>query len=101
MSADDCVQKLVVFPAYFYIGWAISGILSMIPVAASLALFAEGSHNEEQLGREIRRSLKLILVILIPAVVILLLVGDKVLLFYGRAYSENAARLLPVLYITS
>jgi len=87
--------------AYFYIGWAISGILFMIPVTTSFSLFAEGSHNEEQLGREIRRSLKLILVILIPAVVIVLLLGDKILLFFGRAYSENATRLLWILALSA
>lgn len=87
--------------AHFYIGWAISGILFMIPMATSFSLFAEGSHNNEQLGREIRRSLKLILVILIPAVVIVLLLGDKILLFFGKEYSENATRLLWILAISA
>ena len=87
--------------AYFYIGWAISGTLFMIPVMTSFSLFAEGSHNEERLGREIRRSLKLILVILIPAVIMVLLLGDNILLFFGSAYSENTTRLLRILAISA
>lgn len=87
--------------AYFYIGWGVAGILFMIPMAASLSLFAEGSYEEEKLNYEIRRSLKLIPVLLIPGIIILLLLGDKILLLFGRAYSENATKLLWILALSA
>ena len=80
--------------AYFYIGYAIANILLTIPMATSFSLFAEGSYDEENLARDVRRSLKLVLLILIPAIVIVFLLGDKILLLFGEAYSENATRLL-------
>ena len=40
--------------AYFFMGMMIANLLYIIPVATSQSLFAEGSHNEE----ELRKSLK-------------------------------------------
>ena len=87
--------------AYFYIGWAVGGVLLMIPLAASFSLFAEGSHNEERLVGDVKRSLKLILLLLIPAIIIIFALGDKILLLFGSAYSENAARLLRLLALSA
>lgn len=83
--------------AYFYIGWSIAGIVFMVPRATSLSLFAEGSSNEGKLNYEVKRSLELIIVLLIPAILILVLLGGTVLLLFGRAYSANATKLLWIL----
>ena len=83
--------------AYFYIAWSISAVLFGIPLAISLSLFAEGSYDERQLSRDTRRSLKLIALFLIPLILILFFAGDKILLLFGQAYSENATTLLQVL----
>ena len=83
--------------AYFYVAWVIGGILFMIPRAASLSLFAEGSHDEQRLGQATRRSLKLIVVVLIPAIVIIAFLGSRILLLFGVTYSENATKLLWIL----
>lgn len=82
--------------AYFYIGWAVASILFVIPVATSFSLFAEGSHNQERLIRDIVRSLKIIIVLLVPVIILVILLGEKILLVFGRAYSENAIRLLQI-----
>jgi len=86
--------------AYFYIGWSVASILFMVPQAASFSLFAEGSHDVEGLGYNIKRSFKLILVLLVPAIIILLLLGDKTLSLFGQAYSENATKLLWILALS-
>ena len=83
--------------AYFYIGWATGSVLFMIPMVVSFSLFVEGSHSSEQLKRDTRRSFKLILLLLVPAIIIVFLLGDKILALFGAAYSENATRLLWVL----
>jgi O-antigen/teichoic acid export membrane protein len=87
--------------AYFYIAWAIGGVLSVIPIAASTSLFAEGSYEQERLGINIWRSLKMILLLLFPAVVLVLAFADKLLLLFGTAYSENATTLVRILAIGS
>jgi len=87
--------------AYFYIGWSVAAILASIPTATSFSLFAEGAWNMKNLREEVKRSLKLTLVLLIPAVIILVLLGDKILLFFGKAYSENAIKLVWILALSS
>ncbi|MCL0094973.1 polysaccharide biosynthesis C-terminal domain-containing protein [Dehalococcoidia bacterium] len=87
--------------AFFYIAWAIGGVLIMIPTAASASLFAEGSYEQERLGINIWRSLKMILLLLVPLVVLVLAFADKLLLLFGIAYSENATTLVRILAISS
>jgi len=87
--------------AYFYIGWAIGGVLSVIPSAASISLFAEGSYEQEKLGINIWRSLKMVLLLLVPVVVLVLAFADKLLLLFGIAYAENATTLVRILAISS
>jgi len=45
--------------------------------------------------------LKLVLLLLVPAIILVFLIGDKVLLLFGRAYSENATRLLWILAVSA
>jgi O-antigen/teichoic acid export membrane protein len=86
--------------AYFYIAWAITNVLSTIPVGTSLSLFAEGSHQEESLARDTIKSLKFTFSLVIPALLIIFLVGDKIMLIFGRDYSENATTLLQILTLS-
>lgn len=87
--------------AYFYMSSMIAGLLFIIPGAVSTSLFAEGSHFEDQLERNVRRSYKFIFILLIPAVVLLLLCGKWLLMAFGPDYSENGLLLLRVLAISS
>ena len=87
--------------AYFYIGWAIAGIVFMIPTAISLSMLAEAAHDENKLVLELRRSLQLIFILLVPAIIILLFLGRFFLQFFGKAYSENALQLLWILAISA
>jgi len=87
--------------AYFYIGWMMAGLLFAIPAAVSQSLFAEGSHFEDKLKENVTRSLKFTFLLLIPAVIVLILVGKWVLLAFGQSYSLNALHLLWVLSLSS
>jgi len=82
---------------YFSIGWAMGGVLALIPGAISTSLFAEGSYDEKQMRSNIKRSLKLVSILLIPSVIVMLLTADKLLLLFGRDYSQNSATLLRIL----
>jgi O-antigen/teichoic acid export membrane protein len=87
--------------AYFYIAWAIAGLLFAIPYGVSLSLFAEGSYNEDQFLSNIRRSLKLCLLLTVPAVALIIILGGRLLLIFGKPYSENAAMCLSVLALST
>ena len=86
--------------AYFYVAWMMAGLLFAIPGAVSQSLFAEGSHLEDQLGVNVRRSFRFIFLLLIPAIILLLLVGKWLLLLFGESYSENALTLLRILVLS-
>jgi len=87
--------------AYFYVGWMIAGLLFAIPVAVSQSLLAEGSHFEDKLKETVARSLKFTYLLLIPAVIVLILVGKWLLLAFGQSYSANALHLLWVLSLSA
>jgi len=87
--------------AYFYISWAIASMVFMIPTAISLSMVAEASHDENKLVIEMKRSLKLIFLLLVPVIIILLMLGHIILLFFGRAYADNSLQLLWILTISA
>ena len=87
--------------AYFYIGWAIAGIVFMIPTAISLSMLAEAAHDENKSVLELRRGLWLIFLLLTPAIIILLFLGRFFLQFFGKAYAENALQLLWILTVAA
>jgi len=86
--------------AYFYIVWMIAYTLFAIPKAVSYSLFAEGSHEEGLLRSNTVKVVGLCLLILIPAIVGLFFLGDKLLLLFGSSYSESGAMLLRILTLS-
>jgi O-antigen/teichoic acid export membrane protein len=87
--------------AYFYIAWTMSGILTMIPTAITTSMFAEGANDEAQLKIHVRRSLKMVAILLIPAVIVVWFLGHIFLHLFGGLYAENSATLLRWLAIAS
>jgi O-antigen/teichoic acid export membrane protein len=86
--------------AYFYVAYSVSELLFMIPTEVSTSLFVEGSHNFP-LKENVLKSVKLILMILIPALIMIFLFGDKILLLFSKEYSEQSFELLQLLAISS
>ena len=87
--------------AYFYVAFSIGGLLSVIPLAVSLALFAHGSHDESQLIQLTFTSLKFSLGLLVVAVVGVFILGGRLLLLFGKAYSLEATELLWLLALSA
>jgi O-antigen/teichoic acid export membrane protein len=87
--------------AYFYITWIIATLLFSIPRAVAQSLFAEGAHFEEDLWGNVTRSLKFVFIVLVPAVVLVLLVGKWLLLLFGEGYSTSGLLLLRILSVSS
>jgi O-antigen/teichoic acid export membrane protein len=87
--------------AYFYVTWTIAVLLFAIPAAVARSLFAEGAHFEEDLPGNVARSLKFVFVILVPAVILVLLVGKWLLLLFGQNYSTSGLLLLRILSVSA
>lgn len=87
--------------AYFYIAWGIGNGLAIVSNSAATSLFAEGSHEEDKLGSNLWRSLRMVYLILIPAVILVSVLANKLLLLFGSAYSTNGTTLLRLLAFSS
>ncbi len=82
------------YAAYYYVASMIQSILLVIPTAAEQALLTEGSHNEAELKKHIKKAIATILVILIPATAITVLFGNILLQFFGKDYASEAFQFL-------
>ncbi len=87
--------------AYFYIAFNISALLSVIPMAVSLSLFAHGSHDESDLVQLTFASLRFSLGLLVLAVGLVFVFGGRLLLVFGKAYSTQATELLWLLALSA
>ena len=64
-------------------------------------MFAEGANDEAQLKIHVRRSLKMVAILLIPAVIVVWFMGHIFLQLFGGLYAENSATLLRWLAIAA
>jgi len=87
--------------AYFYLTWMMSNLLFIIPSAVGISLLSEMSHEERRYEEKIKKAAKFIAMLLLPAVIIFLLLGDKLLLLFGASYSANASTALQIFAISS
>jgi O-antigen/teichoic acid export membrane protein len=87
--------------AYYYVASSVSGLLAMVPIAASMSLFAHASRDATDLIRSAVQSARFSLVLLVPAIVGIFLIGGRVLLIFGRAYSNAGTGLLWVLALST
>jgi len=89
------------YNAYFYVAWMIAGLLFAIPFAVSQSLFAEGAHFEDKLAVNVGRAFKLIFSLLVPAALLLWLLGNWLLSLFGEGYALNGLMLLHILVLSS
>jgi len=87
--------------AYFYVAWTVAALLFAIPAAVAHSLFAEGAHFEVELWGNVAKSLKFAFLILVPAVILVLLLGKWLLLLFGEGYSASGLLLLRILSLSS
>jgi O-antigen/teichoic acid export membrane protein len=88
------------YSAYFYMDMMIANLLYIIPIAVSQSLFAEGSHNEQDLNMHLRKAVKIILFILIPSILAIVLFGNLILLAFGHQYSTEGFGFLQILALS-
>ena len=85
--------------AYFYIAYSIAAILLTIPGSIATSLFVEGSHNVP-LRENVVKSIRFTMILLIPAIIVILLFGNYVLLIFNKEFSQQSFELLRLLAIS-
>jgi len=83
--------------AYFYTTFMLASGLFFIAPAIANALFAEGAHNPQHVGRDVRRAARHIAMLAGPAALFLVLAGPTILSAFGEDYAEEGATLLLIL----
>ncbi len=73
--------------AYYYIAFAIAGLIFMTPNSISMSLFVEGSHGES-LKRNVMKSGVAILGLLTPVVAFVYIFGGLILHLFGKDYVQ-------------
>jgi O-antigen/teichoic acid export membrane protein len=81
--------------AYVYFTWSVAGLLFMISTSIGLALFAEGS-NQEDLRRQTVLAAKVMLIALVPLTAVVLLLAHRILLLFGSEYAVHGTALLRI-----
>ena len=69
-------------------------------MATSQSLFAEGSYSELELKVHLKKMIKIISIIIIPAILVTFLFGNYILLAFGKEYSYEGFILLKLLSIS-
>ncbi len=87
--------------AHFYIAWMITGFLFVVPGAAATSLFVEGSYPGSHFTRDVIRSLRFGLLLLIPGVLVLFFASPLLLGLFGREYSAEGLGLLRILALAA
>ncbi|GAJ18757.1 unnamed protein product, partial [marine sediment metagenome] len=77
-----------------------ASLLYIIPMATCQSLFAEGSHSEMELKVHLKKAIKIISIIIIPAIIVTFLFGNYILLTFGKEYSYEGFILLKLLSIS-
>lgn len=85
--------------AFYYIAMAVSSLIWIAPMSLSASLFIEGSYGEN-LKKNVLRSGKAIIIVLVPSVLFIYYFGGFVLQIFGKDYVE-ALPLLHILVLSS
>jgi O-antigen/teichoic acid export membrane protein len=91
----------VTLNAYFYITWMIGGVFFMVSPSVAAALFAEGVRARTDLRRVVTRALRVIAVLLIPAMIVMVAAGKLILGLFGASYAAAGYELLIFLAISA
>lgn len=86
--------------AHYYVAFAITSLLFMIPHAVSTSFFVEGSHGEA-LKKTALKSIFAVFFLLIPAVMVLYFFGELVLELIGKDYALGALNVLRIMALSS
>jgi O-antigen/teichoic acid export membrane protein len=83
--------------AFFAISWTMANLLYIIPLAATRSLLAESSHNPDAKRAHIRKTAKLLTMVLVPLVAIAIVAAPYLLRIFGSEYAAQATASFRIL----
>jgi O-antigen/teichoic acid export membrane protein len=86
--------------AYYFMAYNVVYILYTIPVAISTTLFVEGSNNCP-LRETTLKSIKFAYLLIVPATILAIVFGDRLLLIFSKEYSAQSIMILQLLALSS
>jgi len=86
--------------AAFYMGFMVFQLVLGIPTAISTSMFVEGSHGVDLKGA-FNKANRLSIGLLVPAVILVYLLGEWLLGFIGSGYATGGGDLLRVIALSS
>ncbi len=95
------VASLVGTPEDFGIPWQIASLLFAIPLMTGVSLYAEGSHYEDRLRRDLGKSLRLLLPLLALGILFIWFLGGWILSLFGPEYAVASTNLLRILTLST
>ncbi|HKU18058.1 MAG TPA: phosphotransferase [Candidatus Saccharimonadales bacterium] len=87
--------------AFFSMAWTMANLLYVVPSAATQSLLAESSHDPQQKSTNVRRTVKLLGVILLPAVALAVLVAPYLLRIFGEQYATGSTTIFQLLAVST
>jgi O-antigen/teichoic acid export membrane protein len=87
--------------AYYFIVMMIVGLLYVIPNSVTRSLFSEGSFDKNSISKNIKKTMRHIALMLIPAIIVLLISGKFLLAVFGKNYSSEGIIFLYIMTLFS
>jgi O-antigen/teichoic acid export membrane protein len=87
--------------AYFYVTWMMGSAFFLVSPAVATAVFAESVRASASLQNEVAKAMKIIAVLLIPAMLVMIAGGRIILGFFGASYAAAGYSLLILLAISA
>jgi len=87
--------------ARFAVAFLLAGFLNLIPSTVAQVLFAEASRQGAPLGRQLRKAVRGVYGLLLPALVIMVAGAPLLLRLFGSAYATAATGCLRVLALST
>lgn len=87
--------------AYYFMAMQIVSLLFVVSGATNNSLFAEGSANTKGLRKNVLKSIWIISVLLIPAILLTFLFGHFILGAFGEEYSAQGLKFLKLMALSS
>ncbi len=82
---------------YYYLAFMVANVLYSVSYSVAQSLFAEGSTDEESIGKLVRKSAVFIGALTVPAAIGVVLLGPIVLDLLGKTYGAHTRDVLYVL----
>lgn len=87
--------------AFYYIAVMILNVLIIIPIACSQTLLTEGSYDISFLKNNLVKCIKIIAVLLLPAIFIIFFFGNLILQVFGKSYELGSFQFLRLLSLSA